>query len=204
MWPNQLGKQTEGDLEVNVDETKIEFLGLDEQLPCKYSEGHGGHYEETFKDIFEDDILRFAGTFEHRGTSPCDVRELITLREERHAREVGILEALRRNETATANPQHEASEIDGGPAGAGSATKGVRRKRRAKTKKRSGAGPPQRHGNGGRGQQLAPPKGASDKTSGKHIPPQRHGNGGRGQQLAPLQGASDKTSAKHISMHSSA
>ena len=39
---------------------------------------------------------------------------------------------------------------------------------------------------------------------GKHIPPQRHGNGGRGQQQAPLQGASDKTSGKHISMHSSA
>ena len=34
--------------------------------------------------------------------------------------------------------------------------------------------------------------------------PQRHGNGGRGQQPAPPQGASDKTSGKHISMHSSA
>jgi len=82
------------------------------------------------------------------------------------------------------------------------------------------ARPPQRHGNGGRGQQPAPPQGASDKTSGSisfpmppsaspgispeppaaHGPavvpglPQRHGNGGRGQQPAPPQGASDKTS----------
>ena len=149
-----------------MDETEIEFHGLDEQLPCKYSEGHGGHDEEIFKEIFEDDILRFAGTFEHQGISPCDVRELITLREGRHARGDGTLEALRRNETATANPQHEASEIGGGLAGAGSATKGARRKRRAKAKKRGGACPPQRHGNGGRGQQPAPLQGASDKTCG--------------------------------------
>ena len=88
----------------------------------------------------------------------------------------------------------------------------------------------QRHGNGGRGQQPAPPQGASDKTSGKlismhssaspgippeppaaHGPaivpglPQRHGNGGRGQQPAPPQGASDKTSGSiSIAMPSSA
>ena len=95
-------------------------------------------------------------------------------------------------------------------------------------KKRSGAGPPQCHGTGGRGQQPAPPHGASDKTSGSNstslpssaspgIPPeppaahgpaitpglpQRHGTGGRGQQPAPPQGASDKTSGsisvKHL------
>jgi len=51
-------------------------------------------------------------------------------------------ETLRRNTTATANLQHEASEIGMGPAGAGSETKGARRNRRAKTKKRSGAAPP--------------------------------------------------------------
>jgi len=154
---------------------------------------------------------------------------MITLRKERRAREDGILEALRRNRNATANLQHEASEIGVGLAGAGSETKGACRNKRAKTKKRSGAGLPQRHGNGGRGQQPAPPQGASDKTSGKlismhssaspGIPPeppaahgpaivpglhQRNGNGGRGQQPAPPQGASDKTSGKLISMHSSA
>ena len=138
MWQNQLGKQVKGDLEVEVDGTEIGHLGFDEQLPLKHSRLHGGHANW----VFEDGIRRFASTFEHKGISPCDVRELVILREERHAREGGILEALRRNETATANPQHEASEIDGGPAGAGSATKGVRRKRRAKTTKRSGAGPP--------------------------------------------------------------
>ena len=126
------------DLEVEVDETEIEYLGLDEQLPLKHSKLYGGHANWTF----EGGVLRFAGTFEHKGTSPCGVREMAIRREERRAREDGILEALRRNETATANPQHEASEIDGGPAGAGSATKGVRRKRRAKTTKRSGAAPP--------------------------------------------------------------
>ena len=80
--------------------------------------------------------------------------------------------------------------------------------------------PPQCHGNGGRGQQPAPPQGASDKTSGSistsmpssaspgispeplaaHGPAivpglsQRHGDGCHGQQPAPPQGASDKTS----------
>jgi len=59
---------------------------------------------------------------------------MITLCKKRRAQEYGILEALRRNTTATANLQHEAI--------------------------------PQCHGNGGRGQQPAPPQGASDKTSG--------------------------------------
>ena len=167
MWPHQLGKRIEGGLEVNVDETELEFLGLDEQLPRERTEEFEGL--DDAEEVLEDDVLRFAGSFDHKGVSPCDVREMITLRKERRAREDGILEALRRNETATANPQHEASEIDGGLAGTGPATKGARRNRRAKTKKRSGAAPPQRHGNGGRGQQPAPPKGASDKTSGKHI-----------------------------------
>ena len=67
---------------------------------------------------------------------------MITLRKERRAQEGGILEALRRNTTATANLQHEASEIGVGLAGAGSETKGARRNRWAKTKKRSGAAPP--------------------------------------------------------------
>ena len=66
---------------------------------------------------------------------------MITLRKERRAQEGGILEALRRNTTATANLQHEASEIGVGLAGAGSETKGARRNRWAKTKKRSGAAP---------------------------------------------------------------
>ena len=35
MWPNQLGKPIEGDLGVDVDETELEFLGLDEQLPTE-------------------------------------------------------------------------------------------------------------------------------------------------------------------------
>jgi len=124
---------------------------------------------------------------------------MITLCKKRRAQEYGILEALRRNTTATANLQHEAI--------------------------------PQCHGNGGRGQQPAPPQGASDKTSGSisasmpssaspGIPPeppaafspaivpgfpQCHGTGGRGQQLAPSQGASDKTSGSiSTSMPSSA
>ena len=69
---------------------------------------HRGHAKEISKGIFEDDIYHFAGTFEHKGISPCDVREMVTLHKERRAREDGILEALRRNATATANPQHEA------------------------------------------------------------------------------------------------
>jgi len=100
-----------------------------------------------------------------------------------------------------------------------------------KEEKKSGAGPPQCHGTGGRGQQPAPPQGASDKTSGSistsmpssappGIPPEPpaahgpaivpslpkcHGTGGRGQQPAPPQGASDKTSGSiPTSMPSSA
>ena len=137
LWPNQLGKLIEGDLRVDVDETELEFLGLDELLPTEELEG----LDYTEEDL-EDDILRFARSFDHKGISPCDVREMITLRKERRAQEDGILEALRRNTTATANLQHEASEIGVGPAGAGSETKGARRNRRAKTKKRSGAAPP--------------------------------------------------------------
>ena len=57
----------------------------------------------------------------------------------------------RRNATATANLQHEASESGVGFAGASSETKDTRRKRREKTKKRSGAGLPERYGNGGEG-----------------------------------------------------
>ena len=147
-----------------MDETEPGFLGLGEQLPRERSGVYGGLVDA--KEVFEDGILRFAGTFD---VSPCDVREMVTLRKEGRAWEDGILEALRRNATATANPQHEASKTDGGLAGAGSETKGARRKRRAKTKKRSGAAPPQRHGNGGRGQKPAPPQGSSDKTNGKRI-----------------------------------
>jgi len=130
-------------------------LGLGEQLPrerseeCEESEGLGDA-EEVLEDT-----LRFAGSFGHKGVSPCDAREITALRKERRAREGGILEALRRNATTTDNVQ--ASEIGGGLAGVGSETKGARRNRRAKTKKRSGAAPPQRHGNGGSGQQPAPP-----------------------------------------------
>jgi len=29
LWPNQLGKPIEGDLRADVDETEVEFLGLD-------------------------------------------------------------------------------------------------------------------------------------------------------------------------------
>ena len=58
---------------------------------------------------------------------------MVTLRKERRTREDGILEGLRWNATATANLQHEASEIGGGLAGAGSETKGARRNMRAKT-----------------------------------------------------------------------
>ena len=141
---------------------------------------------------------------------------MITFRKERRERKGGILEALRRNATTTANLQHEASESGVDLAGAGLETKGARRNKRAKTKKRSGADLPQRHGNGGCGQQPAPPQGASDKTSGStpnpmpssaspgispeppaaHGPaivpglPQRHGTGGRGRQPAPPQGTS--------------
>ena len=35
LWPNQLGKLIEGDLRVDVDETELEFLGLDELLPTE-------------------------------------------------------------------------------------------------------------------------------------------------------------------------
>ena len=167
MWPSKLGKPIEGDLGVDVDETELEFLGLDEQLPRERTEEFEGL--DDAEEVLEDDVLRFAGSFDHKGVSPCDVREMITLRKERRAREDGILEALRRNRNATANLQHEASESSVGLAGAGSETKGACRNKRAKTKKRSGAGLPQRHGNGGRGQQPAPPQGASDKTSGKLI-----------------------------------
>ena len=143
-------------------------------------------------------IITAASPPMNKGAPPCDVREMIALRKERRALEDGILEALRRNATATVNLQHKTSEIGGGLAGAGSETKGARRNRRAKTKKRSGAGPPLCHGNGGRGQQPAPPQGASELSStspgtpseppATHDPtivpglPQRHGNGGRGQQ----------------------
>ena len=67
---------------------------------------------------------------------------MITLRKERRAKEDGILEALRRNTTATANLQHEASEIGVGLAGAGSETKGASRNRRAKRPSRGAAPPP--------------------------------------------------------------
>ena len=58
------------------------------------------------------------------------------------------------------------------------------------------------HSSASPGIQPEPPA-ARDPAIGP-APPQRHGNGGRGQQLAPPKGASDKTSGKHISMHSSA
>jgi len=121
LWPNHLGKPIEGDLGVHVDETELEFLGLDEQLPTKEFEGLDGAEEDL-----EDDILRFARSFDLWSVSPCDVREMITLRKERRAQEVGILEALRQNTTATANLQQKASEIGVGLAGAGSETKGAR------------------------------------------------------------------------------
>jgi len=107
----------------------------------------------------EDETFRFAGSFDHTGVSPCGVREMTTLRKERRAREDDVLEAHRRNATATANLQHKASESGGGLTGAGTETKGARKTRRAKAKRRSGAG---------RGQ-PAPSQGASNKTSGKHL-----------------------------------
>jgi len=90
LWPSQLGKSIEGDLGVDVDETELEFLGLDEQLPRERSQEFEGLGDA--EEVLEDDALRFAGSFDHKGVSPCNVREMIALRKERRARWGGILE----------------------------------------------------------------------------------------------------------------
>jgi len=63
--PNQLGKPIEGDLGVDVDETEVEFLGLDEQLPTEEFEG----LDDAEEDL-EGEILRFARSFNHKGRLP--------------------------------------------------------------------------------------------------------------------------------------
>ena len=48
------------------------------------------------EEIMEDGILHLAASFDHKGVSPCGVREMAALRKECRAREGGILVALRR------------------------------------------------------------------------------------------------------------
>ena len=92
LWPNQLGKPIEGDLRVDVDETELEFLGLDEQLPT----GEFGGFDDA-EEYLEDYILRFARSLDHKGISPCGVRGVFALRKERRAQQGGILEVPRWN-----------------------------------------------------------------------------------------------------------
>ena len=50
LWPNQLGKPIEGDLRADVNETELEILGLDEQLPTVEFEGLDGAEEDLEDD----------------------------------------------------------------------------------------------------------------------------------------------------------
>jgi len=65
---SSVGKPIEGDLGVDVDKTEPEFLGLDEQLPREHTKEFEG-LDDAEEDL-EDDFLRFARSFDHKGVSP--------------------------------------------------------------------------------------------------------------------------------------